>query len=144
MNLLKPGNGNQKSNRRIAIKYIVDNILDVASFDYASGNITTNDSGSFHVSAYTGNAAFVSTPGTDKSKYSIYESGLPTLMFRQLERDERSFIYEVNPVEVVTKPNSSTAEWEDIDKVATRVWICTEGHVKVINRTKKHSKPHST
>jgi hypothetical protein len=46
----------------------------------------------YHVSAYaeTG-AAFVSTPGVDKSKYSIYASGVTALMYRQLKNDQRSF-----------------------------------------------------
>ena len=79
MKLLKPGTGNQSANRKIAIQYIVDNIIDTASVDNNSGNITGTDGKSFHVSAYAEtSAAFISTPGVAKSKHSIYESGLVT------------------------------------------------------------------
>jgi hypothetical protein len=136
MNLLVPGNGNQSANRIKAIQYITENILDVDSTDLKSGNISTKDGISYHVSAYAETtAAFVSTPGVDKSQYSIYASGLLTLMFRQLKNDKRSFIYEVDPSKITVKANSSSAEWPNIDKVATRIWICTKENVKLINRT---------
>jgi pyruvate formate-lyase activating enzyme-like uncharacterized protein len=52
MKLLTPGTGNQKANRKKAIQYIADNILDVAEFDLKSGNITTMEGERYHVSAY--------------------------------------------------------------------------------------------
>ncbi len=138
MKILKPGTGNQSANRKKAAQFIADNILDVESIDFKSCNITTTGGITYHVSAYAETpAAFVSTPGVDKSEYSIYASGLPTLMFRQLKNDERVFVYEVNPSEIVTKPNSPSADWTEIDKVAKRVWICTKSQVKCIDRTNK-------
>lgn len=56
-------------------------------------------------------AAFVSTPGVDKSKYSIYASGVTALMYRQLRNDQRSFVYEVDPDDVEVAPGSTSAEW---------------------------------
>jgi len=138
MKLLKPGTGNQFENRKKATQYIADNLLTAESVDLIAGNITTKEGIIYHVSAYAETtAAFVSTPGIDKSEYSIYASGLPTLMYRQLKKDNRSFVYEVNPSDIVTKPNSSSAEWSDIDKVAKRIWICTEKGVKCIDRSNK-------
>ena len=90
------------------------------------------------MSAYAeSGAAFISTPGVDKSEYSIYATGYPTLMFRQLKRDKRSFIYEVIPADIVTKVGSSSAEWPEIDKIAKRIWICTDTQVKCIERKGK-------
>jgi hypothetical protein len=135
MNLLKPGTGNQSANRQKAIEYIASNILDVTDIDLRTGNITTAEGATYHVSAYAeSSAAFVSTPGKDKTEYSIYASGLPALMYRQLKKDIRSFIYEVNPTDIKTKPNSSSAEWTDIEKAAKRIWICTAKEVKCIDR----------
>ncbi len=133
MKLLTPGTGNQKANQGKAIQYIAENnILDVAKVDWERGNITTMEGKTYHVSAYAEtSAAFVSTPGVDRSKNSIYAPGLPLLLFRQLKNDSRSFIYEVmDPNDVVTKPNSSSAEWQNIEKVSCRRWICTEKDIR--------------
>ena len=135
MKLLNPGTGNQSVNRKIAVQYIADKIIDTETIDLKAGNITSKDGTTYHVSAYAESpAAFVSTPGVDKSQYSIYTSGLRTLMYRQLNGDKRSFIYEVDPSKIKTKPNSSSAEWPAIDKVSTRIWICTDDLVKLIDR----------
>ena len=137
MKLLKPGTGNQIANRKIAAQYIVDHIIDTDDYDISACNITSKEGVTYHVSAYAETpAAFVSTPGVDKSQYSIYASGLRTLMFRQLKNDKRSFIYEVDPLKIPVKPNSSSAEWADIDKVSSRIWVCTSEQVKEINREK--------
>ena len=137
MNILKPGTGNQSANRKAAIQFIKNNIFEVDSINYQTGNIATIDGHEYHVSAYaeTG-AAFISTPGEDKSKHSIYESGLTSLMFRQIRGDKRSFIYEVDPRKITVKAKSSSAQWSDIDKAASRVWICTEDQIKLIERRK--------
>ena len=135
MNLLNPGTGNQSANRKKAVQYIIENIIDTEKYELNSGNITSKDGTEYHVSAYAETpAAFVSTPGMDKSKGSIYTSGLLTLMFRQLKDDKRSFIYEVDPTKIYVKPKSTSAEWSDIDKVSTRIWICTDEQVKLIDR----------
>ena len=138
MNLLKPGTGNQNANRKVAIQYITENLFDVESIDLRAGKITAVDGASWHVSAYAEtSAAFVSTPGVDKSQYSIYASGLPALMFRQLKNEKRSFVYEVDPPTIPVKSNSSSAEWSDIEKVSTRIWVCTDEKVTLIDRTRK-------
>lgn len=140
MNILKPGNGNQSANRNAAVEYITSNIFEVESVDRESGKITTTDGVSYQVSAYAETSgAFVSTPNVEKSKNSIYASGLPVLMFRQLKHDKRSFVYEVDPLKITVKPNSSTAEWSDIDKVARRIWVCTSDEIKLIDKTAKNS-----
>ena len=51
-------------------------------------------------------------------------------MYRQLKNDKRSFIYEVDPTKIRVKAKSSSAEWLAIDKVATRVWVCTQEGVR--------------
>lgn len=140
MNILKPGTGNQKANRQAAVEYIAANIFEVESMDVATGIITTTDDVSYQVSAYAESAgAFVSTPGVKNSKNSIYTSGLPVLMFRQLKNDKRSILYEVDPPKIYVKPGSSTAEWSDISRVATRKWICTSDEIRPIERTKRKS-----
>ena len=140
MNILKPGTGNQSANRKAAVEYIASNIFEVESTDSASGKITTNDGVSYQVSAYAETAgAFVSTPNVAQSKNSIYASGLPVLMFRQLKNDKRSFVYEVDPLKITVKPNSSTAEWMDIGKVAKRIWVCTNDEIRLIDKTAKNS-----
>jgi hypothetical protein len=136
MNLLKPGSGNQRANRKAAVEFIASNILEVESMDVATGIITTTDGVSYQVSAYAETTgAFVSTPSVEKSKNSIYASGLPALMFRQLKSDRRSILYEVDPPKLYVKPNSSTAEWSDISKAATRKWICTSDEIRLIEKT---------
>jgi len=140
VNILKPGNGNQKANRKAAVEYITSNIFEVESMDVDSGKITTNDGVSYQVLAYAETAgAFVSTPKVENSKNSIYASGLPVLMFRQLKNDKRSILYEVNPPKIYVKPNSSTAEWSDISRVATRKWICTSDEIRLIERVGRKS-----
>jgi len=140
MNILKTGNGNQKANKKAAVEYITSNIFDVESSDVATGIITTTDGVSYQVSAYAETAgAFVSTPNVTKSKNSIYTSGFTALMFRQLKNDKRSILYEVDPPKIYVKPNSATAEWSDISKVATRKWICTSDEIRLIERTAKKS-----
>ncbi len=138
MNLLTPRTGNQSTNRLKAIEYIADHILEVTDIDLRAGNIKTKDGSAYHISAFAESvAAFITTPGVDKSKYSIYASGHPTLMFRQIKKDKRSFIYEVDPTDILMKPNSSSADWSEIDKAAKRIWVCTETQVKCIDRTNK-------
>ncbi len=138
MKLLKTGNGNQKANRQAAVEYITSNIFEVESMDVATGIITTTEGVSYQVSAYAETAgAFVSTPGVKNSKNSIYTSGLPVLMFRQLKNDKRSIVYEVDPPKIYVKPGSSTAEWSDISRVATRKWICTSDEIRPIERSKR-------
>jgi len=133
MHILKPGNGNQKANRKAAVEFIAANILDVESMDVDSGIITTTDGVSYQVSAYAETAgAFVSTPNVQKSKNSIYASGLPALMFRQLKNDKRSILYEVDPPKLHVRTGSSTAQWPDVGKVATRKWICTPDEIRAI------------
>ena len=140
MNILKPGIGNQKANKKAAVEYVASNIFDVESMDCATGIITTTESVSYQVLAYAETTgAFVSTPNVEKSKNSIYSSGLTVLMFRQLKNDKRSILYEVDPPKIYVKPNSSTAEWSDISKVATRKWICTSDEIRLIERTVKKS-----
>ena len=140
MNILKPGNGNQNANRKAAVEFITSNIFDVESIDVASGIITTTDGVSYQVSAYAETTgAFVSTPNVEKSRNSIYSSGFPALMFRQLKNDKRSILYEVDPPKIYVKPNSSKAEWSDISKVATRKWVCTSDEIRLIDRTAKNS-----
>jgi hypothetical protein len=140
MNILKPGNGNQRANRKAAVEYVASNIFDVESMDVATGIITTTDGVSYQVSAYAETTgAFVSTPNVEKSNNSIYTSGLPALMFRQLKNDKRSILYEVDPQKLYVKPNSATAEWSDISKVATRKWICTSDEIRLIERAVKKS-----
>ena len=108
--------------------------------DVATGIVTTTDGVSYQVSAYAETTgAFVSTPSVKNSKNSIYASGLPALMFRQLKNDKRSILYEVDPPKIYVKPNSSTAEWSDISKVATRKWICTSDEILLIEKTAKSS-----
>jgi hypothetical protein len=140
MNILKPGNGNQKANRQAAVEYITSNIFEVESMDVATGIFTTTEGVSYQVTAYAETAgAFVSTPNVEKSKKSIYSSGLPILMFRQLKNDKRSILYEVDPPKIYVKPGSSTAEWSDVSKVATRKWICTSDEIRLIKGLHKNS-----
>ena len=140
MNILKPGTGNQSANRRAAVEYITSNIFEAESVDIASGKFTSTDGDSYQVSAYAETpAAFVSTPNVDKSQYSIYASGLRALMFRQLKNDKRSFVYEVDPQKITLKPKSSSAEWSDVSKVATRIWVCTSDEIKLIEKIAKNS-----
>ena len=140
MNILKPGIGNQRANKKAAVEYVASNIFDVESMDCATGIITTTEGVSHQVLAYAETTgAFVSTPNVEKSKNSIYSSGLTVLMFRQLKNDKRSILYEVDPPKIYVKPNSSTAEWSDISKVATRKWICTSDEIRLIERTVKKS-----
>jgi len=140
MNILKPGTGNQSANRKAAIEFITSKIFEEASVDPATGIITTKDGDSYQVSAYAETAgAFVSTPNVEKSRNSIYTSGFPVLMFRQLKNDKRSILYEVDPPKIYVKPNTSTAEWSDISRVASRKWICTTDEIRLIERTPKKS-----
>jgi hypothetical protein len=140
MNILKPGIGNQRANRKAAVEYVASNIFDVESMDCATGIITTTDGVSYQVSAYAETmGASVSTPKVQKSINSIYASGLPALMFRQLKNDKRSILYEVDPPKIHVKPNSSTAEWSDISRVATRKWICTSDEIRLIERATRNS-----
>jgi len=140
VNILKPGTGNQSANRKAAVEYIASNIFEVESADSASGKITTTDGVSYQVLAYAETAgAFVSTPNVEKSKNSIYASGLPVLMFRQIKNDKRSFVYEVDPLKITVKPNTSTAEWSAISKVAKRIWVCTNDEIRVIDKIAKSS-----
>jgi hypothetical protein len=137
MNLLTPGTGNQLANRNIALQYIVDKIINTESYDMKKGTITSVEGTMFHVSAYAeSSAAMISTPNVDKSKNSIYASGLRTLMFRQLKRDPRSFIYEIDPAEI--KTDSTSAEWDEIKKSARRMWVCTEEIEKLIFDRRTH------
>jgi hypothetical protein len=139
MKLLTPGTGNQSANRKKAVQYIVDNILDAESYDIAGGKITTTTGETYQVSAYAeSGAAFISTPGVDSSKNSIYATGLITLMFRQIKKDKRSFIYEVDPTKIEIDPNKTTAEWPIIDKAASRIWICTAEEIRSIDRRNKN------
>jgi hypothetical protein len=140
MKILTPGTGNQKANREAAIEYITSNIFDAESVDLATGVITTTDGVSYQVSAYAGTpGAFVSTPKVKNAKNSIYSSGHCALMYRQLKNDDRSFIYEVDPLKIFVKPNSSTAEWTDISKVARRIWICKKDEIGLIDKRDKNS-----
>lgn len=140
MNLLKPGTGSQKANRQAAVEYVCSNVFEVESMDVATGIIATKAGVSYQVLAYAETAgAFVSTPKVENSKNSIYASGLPVLMFRQLKNDKRSILYEVEPKKIYVKPGTSTAEWSDISRVATRKWICTNDEIRPIERTKRKS-----
>ena len=140
MNILKPGHGNQKANKKAAVEFVSSSIFDVESMDVATGIITTTDGVSYQVSAYAETTgAFVSTPNVQNSKNSIYSSGFTALLFRQLKNDKRSIMYEVDPKKIYVKPNSSTAEWSDISKVATRKWICTSDEIRLIEKTARKS-----
>ena len=140
MNILKPGTGNQSANRKAAVEFIASKILEVESADVSTGIIKTKDGVYYKVSAYAETAgAFVSTPNVENSKNSIYASGFPALMFGQLKNDKRSILYEVDPPKIYVKPNSSTAEWSDISKVATRKWICTNDEIRPIEGIRKKS-----
>ena len=138
MDLLIPGTGNQSANRKKATRYIADNIIDARAVDESSGKITSTDGISYQVSAYAETtAAFISTPKVDKAKYSIYASGLPALMFRQLKDRKRSVIYEVDPNMIAMKPNTKTAEWSEIGRVAARTWVCTKEQISLTERSPK-------
>ncbi len=127
MKLLKPGNRNTHSNKRMAIDFITGNILNIKSKDYKLGTVVSENNHSYCVSAYaeTGQA-FIKTPDTDIAKHSIYASGLCSLMLRQL-KDGRLFIYEVEPSDVKLKQGSSTAPWNVIKDVAKKY-----GFVKIM------------
>ena len=140
MKLLKPGTGNQSANRKAAVEFITSKILEADEVDFSTGIITTKDGVSYQVSAYAETpGAFVSTPNVENSRNSIYTSGFPVLMFRQLKNDKRSILYEVDPPKIYVKPNSSTAEWTDISRAATRKWICTRDEIRPIEGIGKRS-----
>ncbi len=140
MNILKPGTGNQSANRTAATEYITSKIFEVETVDIESGLFTSTDGDSYQVFSYAETAgAFVSTPNVENSRNSVYTSGLPAIMFRQIRNDHRSFVYEVDPLKIFVKPNSSTAEWTDISKVARRIWICTRDEIRLIDKTAKNS-----
>jgi hypothetical protein len=133
VNILKPGNGNQKANRQAAVEFIAANVLELESMDVNTGVIKTTEGVSYQVLAYAETAeAFVSTPNVANSRNSIYSSGLPVLMFRQLKNAQRSVLYEVDPPKIYVKPGSSTAEWSAIGKAAKRKWICTPDEIRAI------------
>ena len=132
MALLKPGTGNQRRNREKAIKFLESEIFEISQTDIDDGTITIEEGTTYKVSAYAETpAAFVSTPGRDISENSIYETGLPALMVRQL-KDGRIFVYEVNPYDISTDTN--TAEWKVVDKASTRVWIHKNGQTNLSDR----------
>ena len=140
MKILTPGTGNQNANRKAATEYITSKILEAESVDPETGIITTTDGVSYQVSAYAETpGAFVSTPKVKNAKNSIYSSGFCALMLRQLKNDDRLFVYEVDPPKIFVKPNSSTAEWADISKVARRIWICKIDEIRLIDKTAKNS-----
>jgi hypothetical protein len=140
MNILKPGTGNQSANRKAAVEFITSKILEAEEVDFSTGIITTKDGVSYQVLAYAETAgAFVSTPNVKNSRNSVYASGFTALMFRQLKNDKRSILYEVDPPTIYVKPDSSTAEWSDISKVATRKWICTNDEIRPIEGIRKKS-----
>ena len=140
MNLLKTGPGNQSANRKAAVEYITSNIFEAESVDIASGKFTSTDGDSYQVSAYAETpAALISTPKVDESQSGTDASRLRVLMFRQLKHDKRSFVYEVDPQKITLKPRSSSAEWLDVSKVATRIWVCTSDEIKLINKIAKDS-----
>ena len=140
MRLLKPGTGNQSANRKAAVEFVTSKILETESADPSTGIIKTKDGDSYNVLAFAETAgAFVSTPNVENSRNSIYASGFPVLMFRQLKNDKRSILYEVDPPKIYVKPSSSTAEWSDISRVAKRKWICTDDEIRLIERVVKKS-----
>ncbi len=140
MNILKPGTGNKSANVKAATEYITSNIFEVETVDVASGRFTSTAGDSYQVFAYAETSgAFISTPKTEKSKDSIDASGLSALMFRQIRNDHRSFVYKVDPLTIFIKPNSSTAEWTDVSKVATRMWICTNDEIRVVDKIARNS-----
>jgi hypothetical protein len=140
MNILKPGPGNQSANRKAAVEYITSNIFEAESVDVASGRFTSTDGDSYQVSAYAETpAALISTPKVDESQPGTDASRLRVLMFRQLKHDKRSFVYEVDPQKITLKPRSSSAEWLDVSKIATRIWVCTSDEIKLINKIAKDS-----
>jgi hypothetical protein len=137
MKLLTPGPGNKGRNTKAATEYITSKLLEAESVDLDSGRLTTSDGNSYQVSVYADTpAALVSTPNVAKTQESIYASGLKALLFRQLKRDKRSFVYEVDPETITRRPNSSTAEWTEVSKAATRIWICSADEVRLIDKTK--------
>ena len=137
MKLLTPGPGNKGRNIKAATEYITSNIFEAESVDVESGRFATSDGDSYQVSVYADTpAALVSTPNVAKTQESIYASGLKALLFRQLKRDKRSFVYEVDPPKITLRTNSSTAEWTEVSKAATRIWICSEDEVRLIDKTK--------
>jgi len=135
MSLLKTGTGNQVANRKKAVEFIATHVIETESYDLDSGTISAKDGRKYHESAYAEtSAALVSTPGVDRSRNSIYESGLISLMYRQLKRDQRTFVYEVDPERIHVKPGSSEAAWADVDKASTRAWVCVDNRVQLIDR----------
>lgn len=138
MPLLTPGTGNQRANRKAAVEYIVGTIIEAQEYDPESGRVVAVDGTQYQVSAYAETpAAFVSTPGVDKSKYSIYASGAIALMLRQLKKDKRLFVYEVNPEDIEVAAGSTSAEWTAVDKASRRIWVCAGDKVVVTDKRSK-------
>jgi hypothetical protein len=52
MRLLEPGTGNQINNRKKALLYIAENIIDTDSYDLKANTIITKNGDRYHVSAY--------------------------------------------------------------------------------------------
>ncbi len=137
MNLLTLGAGNKGRNIKAATEYITSKLLEVESADLEAGAFTTPDGDSYQVSAYAETtAALMSIPKVDKAQQGKPVSGPRALMFRQLKNDRRSFIYEVDPPTITRRTRSSTAEWSEVSKAATRIWICTNDEVRLIDKTK--------
>lgn len=135
MAILKPGTGNQITNRKAAIRFLADEIFDLAEADYGAATITVEEGTTYKVSAYAETtAAFVSTPGKDKSEYSIYQSELPHLMVQQFKGGDRMAVYEVNPQNISVQGNSNSAEWKEVERAAVRVWIYKDGKFRVTER----------
>jgi hypothetical protein len=134
MKLLVPG-GSRKQNRRKAVQFVVDNIMPASSFDAESGAVISEAGDTFMVSAYAeSSAAFVSTPGKDKTEHSIYASGHKVLLVRQLKNDSRIFVYQVDPTAIPPPKNSNTVQWPEIQRVAEKVWVCRDGVVQLHTR----------
>jgi hypothetical protein len=53
---------------------------------------------------------------------------------RQAAGDKRSFIYEVDPAKFQIKPKPTSADWSDIHKASTRIRVCTDQQVKLVDK----------
>ena len=52
MKLLEPGTCNQINNRKKALMYIAENIIDTDSYDLKASTIITKNGDGYHISAY--------------------------------------------------------------------------------------------
>lgn len=118
------GNGQQRRNKKIGTEFIAKELFGVYDYNGKTGVFFSKGT-EYRVAVYStdGKGAMIGTPN-DKKRCIQMHPGIALMSRKHCENGiNQMIVYEVIPKDI---PSVTTVTWEEIEKLAAKIWVITE------------------